>query len=182
MTLKVINTGYNIFFNNSTKKMWKKIRWYEYNQGWATGPDRTEPGRPGHFFSDRDRPGNSWTGPWKFYGPVRSGLVKKNSYFFTVNVVKNLYFFFFFCFFFFFFFLLFFFRKNIFFFSRKFCFFSRKFCFFPRDFFFFWPDRPDRTEGNFYSDWTGPDRPAMPGPRPDRTNFGPECPTLSTID
>ena len=32
MALKVVNTGYNIFFNNSTKKMWKKIRWDKYNR------------------------------------------------------------------------------------------------------------------------------------------------------
>ena len=32
MALKVGNTGYYIFFNNSTKKMWKKIRWDKYNR------------------------------------------------------------------------------------------------------------------------------------------------------
>ena len=32
MALKVVNTDYNIFFNNSTKKMWKKIRWDKYNR------------------------------------------------------------------------------------------------------------------------------------------------------
>ena len=32
MALKVVNTHYYIFFNNSTKKMWKKIRWDKYNR------------------------------------------------------------------------------------------------------------------------------------------------------
>ena len=32
MALKVVNTNYYIFFNNSTKKMWKKIRWDKYNR------------------------------------------------------------------------------------------------------------------------------------------------------
>ena len=32
MTLNVVNTGYNILFNNSTKKMWKKIRWNKCNR------------------------------------------------------------------------------------------------------------------------------------------------------
>ena len=32
MALKVVNTVYNIFFNNSTKKMWKKIRWDKSNR------------------------------------------------------------------------------------------------------------------------------------------------------
>ena len=32
MVVKAVNTGYNIFFNNKTKKMWKKIRWDKYNR------------------------------------------------------------------------------------------------------------------------------------------------------
>ena len=32
MALKVVKTVYNIFFNNSTKKMWKKIKWDKYNR------------------------------------------------------------------------------------------------------------------------------------------------------
>ena len=32
MALKVVNTFYYIVFNNSTKKMWKKIRWDKYNR------------------------------------------------------------------------------------------------------------------------------------------------------
>ena len=32
MGLKVLNTGYYIFFNNSTKQMWKQIRWGKYNR------------------------------------------------------------------------------------------------------------------------------------------------------
>ena len=31
MALKVVNTHYKLFFMNSTKKNWKKIRWHKCN-------------------------------------------------------------------------------------------------------------------------------------------------------